>query len=53
MRMLNHPNMVKLLEVIDIKETLNIVMEYLGGTIVHPLESLRPNRTYHPMSGSH
>ena len=31
MRMLNHPNIVKLLEVIDTEETLLIVKEYLSG----------------------
>ena len=31
MSMLNHPNTVKLLEVIDTKETLLIVMEYFSG----------------------
>jgi len=31
MRILNHPNIVKLLEVIDTEGTLFIVMEYLSG----------------------
>ena len=31
MRMLNHPNIVKLLEVTESEETLIIVMEYLSG----------------------
>ena len=31
MRMLNHPNIVKLLEVIYSEETLLILMEYLSG----------------------
>ena len=31
MSMLNHPNTVKLLEVIDTEETLLIVMEYFSG----------------------
>ena len=31
MRILNHPNTVKLLEVTDTEETLFIVMEYLSG----------------------
>ena len=31
MRILNHPNIVKLLEVIDTEETLFVVMEYLSG----------------------
>ena len=31
MRILNHPNIVKLLEVIDTEETLLIVKEYLSG----------------------
>ena len=31
MRMLNHPNIVKLLEVFDTEETLIIEMEYLRG----------------------
>lgn len=31
MRIMNHPNIVKLLEVIDTEETLFIVMEYLSG----------------------
>ena len=40
MRLLNHPNMVKLLEVIDTEETLLIVMEYLsGGGIFQTLEA--------------
>ena len=31
MRMLNHPNIVKILEVIDTEETLLRGMEYLSG----------------------
>ena len=31
MRILNHPSIVKLLEVIDTEETLLIVKEYLSG----------------------
>ena len=40
MRMLNHPNIVKLLEVIDTEETLLRGMEYLsGGGLFQPLVS--------------
>ena len=39
MSMLNHPNIVKLLEVTDTEETLLILMEYLSGetSSPHPL----------------
>lgn len=39
MSMLNHPNTVKLLEVIDTEETLLIVMEYFSGETFQPLEA--------------
>ena len=46
MRMLNHPNIVKLLEVNDV--------EYLsGGDLFTHLEALGPTHTYHQVSGSH
>ena len=60
MRMLNHPNIVKLLEVIDTEETLLIVMEYLSGGDF--LSHLRPRPDFedrglfcvnHQGSGSH
>lgn len=60
MRMLNHPNIVKLLEVIYSEETLLILMEYLsGGDLFTHYEAkergrgLRPVGPVPPRDGSH
>lgn len=41
---LNHPNIVKMYEVIDTSKHVHIAMEYVGGTSLHGYLKRRPNR---------
>lgn len=44
MGILNHPNIVKLYEVIDTPDQLHLAMEYVGGSSLHNHLKKRPNR---------
>lgn len=41
--MLNHPNVVKILDVVETNNHLNIVMEYLSGTSLGSYLKAQPN----------
>lgn len=43
MQMLNHPNIVKILDVVETNNHLNIIMEYLDGISLNHYLKNQPN----------